>query len=135
MTQHAELIEQLRGMRGGTWSAFEVANVIESQSREIAELKEQLRISAQAVKWESDLAEQAMKDMEGLRKDAMRWQNQYNELRHLVDRRPAINAGLIPSYMRWNTECYLLDFHNADDAAADEAMNQQGGSHGISKSP
>ncbi len=86
MTQHEGLSERLRieptasqylSLSDLIASLVEdrknAADALESQSREIAALKEQLRISAQAVKWESDLAEQAMKDMEGLRKDAELW--------------------------------------------------------------
>lgn len=46
------------------------------------------------------------------------------EVRALLDRRPAINQGLLEAYQKWTEEVYALDWLNAIDAA----LSQGGGS-------
>ena len=37
--------------------------------------------------------------------------------RHMIDRRPAMNAGLIDAYAKWSGDLYSLDWLNARDTA------------------
>lgn len=48
--------------------------------------------------------------------DALWFKAHLHELRQLLDRRPAINAGLVESYQKWTAEVYALDWLNALDA-------------------
>jgi hypothetical protein len=52
-----------------------------------------------------------------LAREAMTWRNRHDEMRALLDSRPAINAGLVAAYITWNGQCYQLDWLNARDAA------------------
>lgn len=52
-----------------------------------------------------------------LAREAMTWRNKHDEMRALLDSRPAINAGLVAAYITWNGQCYQLDWLNARDAA------------------
>lgn len=58
---------------------------------------------------------------EAARVEARTWEARYAELRSLIDRRPAMNAGLIEAYAKWTGQCGLVDFLNALDVASDDA--------------
>lgn len=53
--------------------------------------------------------------VERLRKEHMTAINQREELRHMIDRRPAMNAGLVEAYIKWSGDLYALDWLNALD--------------------
>lgn len=42
------------------------------------------------------------------------------ELRDLVNRRPALNAGILEAYVKWTGEVYALDWLNALDVQGGE---------------
>lgn len=56
-------------------------------------------------------------EVERLRAERLTAINQRDELRHMIDRRPAMNAGLIDAYAKWSGDLYSLDWLNARDTA------------------
>lgn len=87
MTQHTDLIERLRCFDRVTCN--EAADALESQSREIAALKEQV---------------------EGLRKDAER----LNFIEAAPEGCVRMDAGFCPSYLYWGTSDYYKEARRND---------------------
>lgn len=56
--------------------------------------------------------------MDELAKDAARWKAEANDLRHLLDTRPALNEGLVEAYRGWTGRVYTADAYRAIFARA-----------------
>jgi hypothetical protein len=60
-------------------------------------------------------------ELAALRQENMTLTNKLSEVKQLVLKRPAMNAGLFETYSQWTGQCYALDWFDAMDEAATRA--------------
>lgn len=65
---------------------------------------------------ESVFARMAMEALCGPIPDAHALQAEINDLRYLLDTRPAMNAGLAEAYAEWTAKVYIAEHHRANPA-------------------
>lgn len=105
-----------------------VRESIEAEKREEADLllKSALdeidRLRAEIAEAQRD-AERAATRLELTKRETTMLRNQRDELRLVLDKRPAMNAGLLEAYAAWSASVYALDWLDAGD----DAMRKEGG--------
>lgn len=95
---------------------------IESAMRRVTSGQGQMRVPVEATDPDVVLFD-CKREIERLRTENMALRNQRDELCIVLDKRPAMNAGLLEAYAAWSASVYALDWLDAGD----DAMRKEGG--------